>query len=218
MESAITFIFYLAILIFSVVIHEVSHGIAAYALGDSTAKYAGRLTLNPIPHIDIFGSIILPLVLAIPAVFGAPTIIFGWAKPVPYNPHNLKNQQWGPALVGAAGPGANIILASIFGLAIRLLPGLGFLPAGFVANFVSTLAIIVLLNLSLAIFNLVPIPPLDGSKVLFSLLPHYLFYIRDFLERNGLFILLIFIFFFSRLLFPVVLFFFQLFTGQSISV
>ena len=215
MEPIVTFIFYIAIVLFSVVIHEVSHGLMAYALGDSTAKYAGRLTLNPIPHIDIFGSIILPLVLAIPAVFGAPTIIFGWAKPVPYNPYNLKNQKWGPALVGAAGPGSNILIAVLFGLVIRFLPMLSLLSSEFIQNFSATLAVIVFLNLGLAIFNLVPIPPLDGSKMLFSVLPHQWAHIRELLERNGFILLLVFIFFFSQALLPVVLFLFSIITGLA---
>lgn len=215
MESAITFIFYIVILLFSVVIHEVSHGAMAYALGDSTAKYAGRLTLNPIPHIDPFGSIILPLILALPALFGAPTIIFGWAKPVPYNPYNLKNQKWGPALVGAAGPGSNILIAILFGLTIRFLPAFSGLSPEFVQTFIGALAAIVFLNLGLAIFNLVPIPPLDGSKMLFAVLPYNQLHIRDFLERNGFFFLLIFIFFFSRFLLPIIFFFFVLLTGLS---
>lgn len=213
MESAITFIFYIVVVLFSVVIHEVSHGLAAYALGDSTAKYAGRLTLNPIPHIDPFGSIILPLLLAIPAFFGAPTVIFGWAKPVPYNPYNLRNQKWGPALVGGAGPGANILVAIIFGLLIRAMPYLAVFSPEFIQNFSATLAVIVFLNLGLAIFNLVPIPPLDGSKVLFAVLPHQWMYMRELLERNGIMLLLIFIFFFSRALLPIILLFFYLFTG-----
>ncbi|MFY9462378.1 MAG: site-2 protease family protein [Candidatus Sungiibacteriota bacterium] len=215
MESAITFIFYIAVILFSVVIHEVSHGLMAYALGDSTAKYAGRLTLNPIPHIDIFGSIILPFILAIPAFFGAPTIIFGWAKPVPYNPFNLRNQKWGPALVGGAGPGANILVAVIFGLLIRVLPYFSGLSPEFIQNFSATMAVIVFLNLGLAIFNLVPIPPLDGSKVLFSVLPYQWMHIRELLERNGFILLLVFIFFFSQVLLPIILFLFYIITGLT---
>ncbi|MBI2640037.1 MAG: site-2 protease family protein, partial [Candidatus Sungbacteria bacterium] len=106
MESATQSAFFIIVLIFSVMVHEISHGFAALFLGDKTAKYAGRLTLNPIPHIDLFGSIILPLML----FFFQSPILFGWAKPVPYNPYNLRNQKWGPALVGAAGPGSNILI------------------------------------------------------------------------------------------------------------
>lgn len=213
MESAITFFFYLIILLFSVVVHEVSHGAVAYALGDSTAKYAGRLTLNPLPHIDLFGSIVLPLVLALPSFFGAPTMIFGWAKPVPFNPYNLKNQKWGPALVGVAGPGSNVLIALFIGFAVRFLPSVSMFSPEFLSVFTGTLSVIVFLNLGLAVFNLVPIPPLDGSKVLFSILPHRWHFVREFLERNGFFILLIFIFFFSRFLLPIVLFLFSLITG-----
>ncbi len=200
----------MAILLFSVVIHEVSHGYAALALGDRTAQQAGRLTLNPIPHIDLFGSVLLP---AFTLLLGG--FVFGWAKPVPYNPYNLKNPKWGPALVGAAGPLANVSLALIFGLALRFLPGLSSALGGtFLINFVTILSIITLLNLVLAIFNLVPIPPLDGSKVLFALLPYQWRGLQAFLEQYGFFVLLIFIFFFASWIFPVVLFFFQLITGR----
>src|SRR3990167_7689780 len=108
-QSVIGFIFQVAILVMSVVIHEVSHGFMAYALGDSTAKYAGRLTLNPIPHIDPFGSIILPFMLSL--LPGG--VVFGWAKPVAYNPYNLRAQKWGPGLVAAGGPLSNILVAKV---------------------------------------------------------------------------------------------------------
>ena len=215
MENAIQFIFYLVILLFSVVIHEISHGYAALALGDTTAKDAGRLTLNPIPHIDPFGSIILPLLLAIPAFFGQPTILLGWARPVPYNPYRLRNARWGSALVGAAGPISNILLAMIFGLLVRFLPSvIGAVSGAFVINFLSIASTIVLVNLILALFNLVPIPPLDGSKVLFAALPFGWQWIQMTLERYGFFLLLFFIFFFSQWLVPVVLFLFRFITGS----
>lgn len=211
MESAIPFIFQIIVLIFSVVIHEVSHGYAALALGDKTAQYAGRLTLNPLKHIDPFGSILLPVVSYF---FGG--IIFGWAKPVPYNPHNLRNQKWGPALVGIAGPGANMALAAIFGLMIRFLPKFANSSSGlFIFNFITIASAIALLNLVLAVFNLVPIPPLDGSKVLFALLPWRWNSIQLFLERYGFFILLLFIFFFAQWLLPIVLFGFRIISGSS---
>lgn len=209
MESATQFIFQIIILIFSVVIHEVSHGYAALALGDKTAQYAGRLTLNPIKHLDPFGSILLPTISYMLGGF-----IFGWAKPVPYNPYNLSNQKWGPALVGAAGPAANISLAVIFGLTVRFLPDLADGASGlFVLNFMTIASTIALLNLVLAIFNLVPIPPLDGSKVFFAVLPYQWRGVQLFLEQYGFFLLLIFIFFFAQWLFPVILFFFRLITG-----
>ncbi|MBI2640746.1 MAG: site-2 protease family protein [Candidatus Sungbacteria bacterium] len=209
MDSATQFIFQIIILIFSVVIHEVSHGYAALALGDKTAQYAGRLTLNPIKHLDPFGSILLPI---ISYMLGG--VIFGWARPVPYNPYNLSNQKWGPALVGAAGPAANISLAVVFGLVVRFLPNLADGASGlFIFNFMTIASTIALLNLVLAIFNLVPIPPLDGSKVLFAILPHQWRGVQFFLEQYGLFLLLIFIFFFARWIFPIVLFLFRFITG-----
>lgn len=209
MDNAIQFVFQIVILIFSVVIHEVSHGYAALALGDKTAQYSGRLTLNPIKHLDPFGSILLP---AISYLLGG--FIFGWAKPVPYNPYALRNQKWGPAVVGAAGPGANIALAVVFGLLIRFLPDFAQnLPGAFVLNFVTIAGAVALMNLVLAIFNLVPIPPLDGSKVLFSLLPYQWRGLQIFLEQYSLFLLLVFIFFFAQGLLPAVLFSFRLITG-----
>ena len=194
------------ILIFSVVMHEVSHGYAALALGDKTAQYSGRLTLNPLKHIDPFGSVLLP---ALTAMLGGP--VFGWAKPVPYNPYNLKNQKWGPAIVGAAGPLVNLLIAIFFGLLIRFssLISTG-VSAEFITNFISMAFVISKINLWLAIFNLVPIPPLDGSKVLFALLPYRWRGIEVMLERYGFFVLLIFIFSFAQLLMPIMDFFFRL--------
>ena len=209
MDSATQFIFQIAVLIFSVVIHEVSHGYAALALGDRTAKEAGRLTLNPLKHLDPFGSVLLPLFTLFLGGF-----VFGWAKPVPYNPYNLKNQKWGPALVGAAGPAANIGLALVFGLLLRFLPGFSEgIPSNFLFNFLSVASTITLLNLVLAIFNLVPIPPLDGSKVLFSVLPYQWRSLQFMLEQYGLFLLLLFIFFFSHWIIPVVLVLFRIIAG-----
>lgn len=199
----VEFIFQIAILIFSVIIHEVAHGYAAYLQGDNTAKFQGRLSLNPLVHLDLFGSIILP---AISYIFGG--FIIGWAKPVPFNPYNLRNQRWGEAIVAAAGPLSNITLALFFGLLLRF----GFL-ASLGSGFVFIGTIIVFINLILAIFNSLPIPPLDGSKILFSFLPYSLVGIRNFLENNGIFVLLFFVFFLWRFMVPVVYFFFSLITG-----
>ncbi len=209
MESTTQFIFQIVILIFSVVIHEVSHGYAALVLGDHTAEYEGRLTLNPFKHLDLFGSLILPTILYLSGGF-----IFGWARPVPYNPRNLRNQKWGPAIVGAAGPAVNISLALFFGLIVRFASA-GPLGSqnGFAANFVGIAAAISFLNLELALFNLVPVPPLDGSKVLFAMLPERWRAFQYMLERYGLAILLFFVFFFSQWLAPVVLFLFRAITG-----
>lgn len=203
----IDFIFSLAILIMSVVIHEVSHGFMAYALGDKTAKYQGRLTLNPIYHLDLFGSILLPLFLALT---GAGFVI-GWAKPVPYNPYNLRNQRWGEALVAIAGPLSNIVLAFLFGLIIRF--GGAVLPP----SFIELSFILVLINIVLACFNLVPIPPLDGSKILFSFVPNRLGTLRAVMEQYGLVFVLMFAFLFWDSLNPIILALAELFTGVSLS-
>lgn len=210
MDNAISLVFQIAVLIFSVVIHEVSHGYAALSLGDRTAQGEGRLTLNPIKHIDPFGSILLPFFTLLIGGF-----VFGWAKPVPYNPHNLRNQKWGPAIVGVAGPLANICIALVFGIILRFLPDfVGAQSGSFVLNLITIASLITLLNLVLAVFNLVPIPPLDGSKVLFSVLPYSWRNMQNFLEQYGFFVLLLFIFFFSSWIFPVVTFLFRLITGS----
>ena len=200
------FIFSIIILIFSVMVHEVSHGYAAYLQGDNTAKFAGRLNLNPLNHLDPFGSIVLPMMSYFMGGF-----IIGWAKPVPFNPYNLRNQRWGEAWVAFAGPLANIAIALFFGLLLRF-GGLLSLSAGFV----QIAASIVIINLILAIFNLIPVPPLDGSKVLFSFFPNSLLEARAFLERNGLFIMIFFIVFLWRFFVPVVFYLFQLITGLAI--
>jgi Zn-dependent protease len=150
------------ILIFSVVLHEMAHGYAASWLGDPTARLAGRLTANPIPHLDPMMSVILPGLLV---VTGSP-ILFGAAKPVPYNPYNFTNQKWGEAIVAVAGPLANIALAIIFALLIRSAELLSLSQ-----TFVTLAFQVVILNIFLAFFNLVPIPPLDGSKILPKFLP-----------------------------------------------
>jgi len=201
-------IFQILILLMSVVVHEVSHGYAAYLLGDPTAKNQGRLTLNPIKHLDIFGSIILPAIL----ILMRANFLFGWAKPVPYNPYNFRNQRWGELIVAVAGPLSNIAIAIVFGLLIRFL-----LPTGLLsADAISISASIVFINILLAIFNLVPIPPLDGSKILFSVLPYHMQHIRNFLESYGFMLVLLFIFFLWPAVYPIVVFFFSLATGLGI--
>ncbi len=193
-------VFGIAILILSIIVHEVAHGVAANWLGDPTAKYAGRLTLNPIPHLDLIGSIVLPLL-----TFFSGGFIFGWAKPVPYNPFNLRNQRWGELLVALAGPASNLLLATIFGLVIRLLP--------LSQSFTTIFSLVVLMNLSLAIFNLIPIPPLDGSKILFAFLPLSMLHIRYFLERFGFILVILFVIFLGSIISPVVGTLFTLMSG-----
>ena len=187
----------------SVVIHEVSHGYVAYLMGDATAKNAGRLTLNPLVHLDLMGSLVVPLIMSL-----APgNFIFGWAKPVPYNPYNLRNQKHGDAIVAVAGPASNLLVALIFGLLIRF----NFLVGA--TDFIMAIQMIVIINLILAIFNLLPIPPLDGSKILFSFLPYRYIKFKQNLERYSLFLLLFVIFFLWKSLFPLIFFLFSLITG-----
>ncbi len=211
--QAIDGIFYVVILIMSVVIHEVSHGYAAYLLGDNTAYVNGRLTLNPLKHLDPFGSVILPLLLI---VLNAGFVV-GWARPVPYNPDNLRNRRTGTILVAAAGIAANIILAIVFGLLIRYAFLFGIAPVSLtsiiIPPFYKIAAIIVIINLVLAVFNLVPIPPLDGSKILFELLPLKWRPVLNFLERWGMLVLLFFIIFLWSMVVPLVTSVFSLLTG-----
>lgn len=194
----------------SVVVHEFSHGYTAYLLGDNTARLSGRLTLNPIKHLDLFGSVILPLLLYF-STHGS--FLIGWAKPVPYNPANLRDQKKGTFLVAIAGILANLLVALIFGLMIRFAPYI--ISSSFLSPFYKISTIIVLLNLVLVFFNLIPIPPLDGSKVLFSFLPYKYKYIENFLEKWGMFVLLFFIIFLWSKVSPIIFITFKLITGLS---
>jgi Zn-dependent protease len=173
--------------LFSIVVHEVAHGWMAYKLGDRTAKYMGRLTLNPIPHIDPLGTLVLPLLLLI---LGGP--VFGWAKPVPFNPQNFHphvNIRRGSMWVAIAGPASNLILAFVASFVLVFLRKFIPLPAAaytFCGAFVG-------INLFLALLNLIPIPPLDGSKILLGFLPPKYDHYFMMLERYGFFIILILI-------------------------
>jgi len=202
------YFFLIIILIFSVVIHEVSHGAMAYHLGDPTAKYAGRLTLNPIKHLDPVGSVILPLFLILMSKLMGGGIIFGWAKPVPINPYNFRDQKYGSAKVAIAGPGSNLIIALIFGLSLRFFPQIFTVP-GLSLMF----SYIVYINILLAVFNLLPVPPLDGSHILFTFLPSGMENIKIFLNQFGLFILLFIILFFFQWLILIINLIFTLIVG-----
>jgi len=210
MDNANT-IFTFIVLIFSVIAHEVAHGYAANSLGDPTARLAGRLTFNPLPHIDLMGSIIVPALLV---MSGSP-IFFGWAKPVPYNPYNLRNRRWSEALVAIAGSATNIFIAIIFGLIVHF--GSTIIPAA-ALSFAATIAFV---NLFLGIFNLIPFPPLDGFTALRTALPwHFSIGLARFEQRIrsagmlSLFLFLfVFSFFFAGIFFNFVFWLFGLIIG-----
>lgn len=167
------------VLLFSVVVHEVAHGYVALRNGDPTARMLGRLTLNPVPHIDPIGTVLLPLLLLISGA----GIIFGWAKPVPVNPRNYRNYRWGEITVSAAGPLSNLALAVLFSYILRLGPiNVGLMKMALWG---------VQINIFLALFNLIPIPPLDGSHILSILLPRDLARMYDYLEPVGFILILV---------------------------
>src|SRR3989338_9909361 len=175
-------IFFFVILLLSAVFHEYMHGWAANEMGDSTAKDLGRLTLNPLAHIDPFMTLALPALLYIASGGG---FMFAAAKTVPFNPYNLRYPKYGPALVGIAGPLGNLALAALFASIVRI-PGLP-------TTFVSVAGLVVWVNVLLAVFNLVPLPPLDGSHVLLSLLPPRWDGVHRFLEQYGFVLFIVFL-------------------------
>lgn len=178
-SEPILFVAWAAALVVAISFHEFSHAFAAYKLGDMTAKDQGRLTINPMSHLSLVGTVMLLLAG------------FGWGKPVPFNPYNLKNQKWGPVIIALAGPFSNLLLVLFFGLILKFVyPLLGFGPENALYYF---LYVLVLINAILMVFNLIPIPPLDGSKVLFALLPDSAANVKNFLQQYGFIILVAFV-------------------------
>jgi Zn-dependent protease len=224
--------FYVLILIYSIIIHEVAHGLCALWLGDKTAKYAGRLTLNPIKHIDFWMTIVVPLMMLIATGW---KFAFGGAKPVPYNPYNLKNQRWGSALVALAGPGSNLLIAVFFAIAAKIISlplalkidlinntrmanweAVSLVVSGSWGSIIFVLCIMaVYWNVLLAIFNLIPLPPLDGSKLLFSVVSIRI-ETMAMLEQFGFIFLLLFIFLFPEPLSAILNFFWLLFFNLAV--
>ena len=205
MEIVSQKLFLYIVIVLSATFHEYAHGFIAYKLGDSTAKDAGRLTLNPLAHLDLMGTVIIPLFLLF---YGG--VFLGWAKPVPYNPYNLRDQKYGSLKVGIAGPGANLLIALILGIFLRVASTgvFGSLTSEF---FLQAIGLIVYINIFLALFNLIPFPPLDGSKVLMDLFPRA----RHFIERIGFFGIFFALLLAFFILSPAAKFLFQLITGSS---
>jgi Zn-dependent protease len=192
-------IFTIAVLMFSVVAHEVAHGYMAQYLGDPTARFAGRLTMNPAKHADLIGTFIAPIVTWFTtANLPHGPLVFGWAKPVPYNPYNLNDAKWGEAKVALAGPLTNLAIAFVFAMFVRF--GGGF----FTDAMLGLMYMIIHVNVILMVFNLVPIPPLDGSKVFMSVLPLRYRYIGEYLERYSNFLILVFALFLWGYFLPLV--------------
>lgn len=230
LNEIILVIFYFALLIYSIIIHEIAHGWVAFWLGDSTAKYAGRLNLNPVKHIDPMGSILVPMLMYFSFGFA-----FGWAKPVPYNPYNLRNQKWGPALVALGGPAANIAIALFFAAIAKLSnvsmavkveiinninqnnwSDLAILIAQSAGSIIYAISIIIIFwNVLVAFFNLIPIPPLDGSKILYPIL-NLKIETMAMMEQFGFIFLFAFILLFGGFLGMFLTFFWNIFFGLTI--
>lgn len=180
MDLVLQIVIVLVVILFSMTLHEVMHGLVAYWLGDDTAKAQGRLTLNPVKHIDPFMTIALPLFLVITSFFsGGATPIFGGAKPVPFNPNRVKYDEWGAALVALAGPLTNFVIAFLlFGIYVLLGA-----PSGFLGQFITTALMV---NLGFFVFNMIPIPPLDGSRVIYALAPGFVRRGMEAVEQYGI--------------------------------
>ena len=192
MTSLISIIILVILLLYSIIIHEISHGYTAYKLGDPTAKYSGRLTLNPIAHIDPIGTILIPVIL----IISHSSILFGWAKPVPINPYSFKNPQKDMAWVGLAGPASNLCIAFLLSLIVKIL------PFSYLSYILTQAAVI---NIVLSVINLIPIPPLDGSRIVSGMLSREMAYQYSKIEPYGIILAYIFIVvFFRALILPIV--------------
>lgn len=202
----VNLLFFFFIIVPSAIIHEFAHAWAAFMLGDRTAKDFGRLTINPLPHLDLFGTILMPIFLFF---ISGGRFLFAYAKPVPFNPYNLRSKKYGPGLVSAAGPLTNLIVALVFGLSVR------FLPLG---DFTFSLSIVVYANILLAVLNLMPISPLDGSRILFALLPASFKRYEMVIERYGFLFIFLIIYLLFPLIFPVIFWIFELIVGRPFIV
>ncbi len=204
MDQIIVKLFLYLIIVISAVFHEYAHGFAAYRLGDSTAKNEGRLTLNPLAHLDPIGTVALPLFLLLTS-----GMFIGWAKPVPYNPHNLRDKKYGDLKVAVAGPLTNLAIAIVLGLILRFF-GFFAIYAG-QPIFLEFVGLIVYINIFLALFNLIPFPPLDGSKIIMDLFPRFWRYFEQ-IGFLGIFLAIILSFLFIS---PIAQFVFRIIVGHS---
>lgn len=206
MDGILLPIFYIIVILYSVTIHEVSHGLMANSLGDPTAKNLGRLSLNPLKHLDPFGSVLLPLLLYMTTGF-----VFGYAKPVPYNPSNLIDRKYGPVKVAVAGPASNLVLALLFGLSLRFMPDI------FSSSLVPELfSMIVMMNLVLAVFNMFPVPPLDGHWLLMTFLPERFNALKVYIYKNSFILFPLFLIIFMVFVSPLIFRLFKLITGLEL--
>lgn len=201
-----TFIFSIIVLIISAIMHEMAHGYAADFLGDPTPRNQGRLSLNPLRHLDPIGSFLLPFF-----TYNIGGVIFGWARPVEFNPYNLRNPKRDEMIIAAAGPITNLLIAIVFGIIVRYSGNIGIS-----IEMMNLVALVVVINLSLMVFNLIPIPPLDGSKIVLNLLSERFHGVKEWFVRNSLIVFVIFIFLGVRLITPIVEFLFKVITGYSI--